>query len=76
LAEIDVTEMLSSELTSTHAKLAIEMLLSVHALANLAKGSGNIEHLKAAAGWLPKIEEQLRAIRSDIEEHSNAAVSK
>ena len=56
------------ENVSTLAKIAIEQLLSVHALASYARASGNNEHLQSAAGWLPKIEDTLRAMRCDLEQ--------
>ena len=55
------------EQTSTYARCAIEMLLSVHALACLARGSNRIEHLAQAREWLPKLEDSLKSMREDIE---------
>jgi hypothetical protein len=43
------------------------MLLSVHALACLARGSNRIEHLAQAREWLPKLEDSLKSMREDIE---------
>ena len=55
------------ELTSTYAKCAIEILLNVHALACLARGSNRMEHLAQAREWLPKLEDALRSMREDID---------
>jgi len=55
------------ETVSTLAKVAIEQLLSVHALACMTRASGNEEHMARAADWLPSIERTIKSIRDEIE---------
>lgn len=55
------------ETVSTFAKVAIEQLLNVHALACMARASGNAEHMKSAAEWLPRIEETIRSMRRELD---------
>lgn len=55
------------ELTVAYAQNMIEALLHVHALANMARASGNKEHARSAIGWLPILERQLRDMRADLE---------
>jgi hypothetical protein len=55
------------ETVSTFAKIAIEQLLNVHALACMARASGRTEHMDRAAEWLPKIEETMASMRREIE---------
>lgn len=54
------------ELGSTYAKSMIETLLNVYALTNLHRASGNEEHRKAAAGWLPALENQLASLKREL----------
>ncbi len=56
-----------NELASTHAKLAIEALLSVYALANMHRGSGDDTYRKTALGWFKKIEQHVAAAKADLE---------
>lgn len=56
------------ENVSTLAKIAIEQLLSVHALACMARASGKAEHMRGAAEWLPHIEDTLKSMRRDLED--------
>ena len=55
------------ELVSTAAQSAIEMLLNIHALANMNRASGNKEYLDTAAAWLPRLETQMRTLRRELE---------
>ena len=55
-----------TEMASTHAKLAIEALLRVHALANMHRSSGNDEYRKTALGWFENIEQQVKAAKADL----------
>lgn len=55
------------EVASTLAKIAIEQLLSVHALANMARASGNSEYFETAYGWLPHIERTVENLRGELE---------
>lgn len=55
------------EMISTHARLMIETLLSVHALANMYRVSGNEETRKTAAEWLPGLEWQMKCLKSELE---------
>lgn len=58
------------ELVSTYARILIEELLSVHALSNMARSASQAarrEHMKSAADWLPKLEENVRQLRWAIE---------
>lgn len=54
------------EMVSTHAKIMIETLLSVHALANMLRASGNDEYRKTAAGWLPSLEWQMTCLKREL----------
>jgi len=54
------------EMASTHAKLAIENLLHVFALANMHRTSGNDEYRKTALAWFDKIEQQVSAAKADL----------
>ncbi len=56
------------EFASHHARSAIEMLLHVHALTNMHRGSGNFEHAKTALGWFDKIESSIKCAREEIEQ--------
>ncbi len=56
-----------NELASTHAKLAIEALLSVHALANMHRASGNDDYRKTALEWFKKIEQHVAAAKADLQ---------
>lgn len=56
-----------NEMASIHTKNAIDMLLSVHALTNMHRGSGNSEYAKTALAWFDKIETEIRSARRDIE---------
>lgn len=60
----------NSVMSGQYARNAIDMLLHVYALACMTRGSGNTEHLTIAANWLPAIEQEVRNIRRDIEEHT------
>lgn len=51
------------ETASTHAGLMIANLLSVHALANMHRASGNDEYRNSAAEWLPTLERQMAELR-------------
>ncbi len=57
-----------NELASTHAKLAIEALLSVYALTNMHRASGNDTYRKTALKWFKKIEEHIAAAKADLEQ--------
>ena len=54
------------ETVSTLAKVAIEQLLNVHALACMARASGNKEHMSQAAAWLPHIEYTIATMRREL----------
>lgn len=56
----------SSEQGSTYARCLIEELMSVHALTNMYRASGNEEFREAAARWLPSIERTLRLLRAAL----------
>jgi hypothetical protein len=51
------------EMGSTYAKLMIEVLLNVHALTCMERASGNYQHRKTAAEWLP----QLKGLMADLD---------
>jgi hypothetical protein len=51
---------------STNAKIAIEQLLSVHALACMARASNNPEYFKGAYDWLSRIEETIKIMREEL----------
>lgn len=59
------------ETVSIKARLLIENLLHVHALANMARASDNErhvqEHFRSALGWLPRMEETMRSLREELE---------
>lgn len=55
------------EMASTHAKLLIEALLSVHGLANMHRASENDEYRRAAAGWLPTLEHSFANLKRELE---------
>lgn len=57
---------MASELASTYAKTMIETLMNVHALACMHRASGNDEHRRSAANWLPALEHQLSALRREL----------
>lgn len=57
---------MAMENISTHARLMIDALLSVHALANMYRSSDNKEYVKTAAGWLPNLEDQFRSLKEEI----------
>lgn len=57
-----------NEMASTHARLMIEALLNVHALANMHRGSGDDEYRKTAAGWLDQLERELSNLRYSLRE--------
>lgn len=54
------------EIASTLIAGMIENLLHAHALANMHKASGNDEYRKAAADWLPQLEQQFNSIRREL----------
>jgi hypothetical protein len=54
------------ELASTYATELIKSLLSVAALTNMHRASGNEEHRRAAADWLPVLESQMAALRREL----------
>lgn len=56
-----------SETVSTYAKIAIEQLLNVHALACMARSSDNAEYMKSAADWLPSIEATIKNMRAELD---------
>jgi hypothetical protein len=56
-----------SELGSIFARAMIDTLLSVHALTNMHRSSGNDEYRKTAAGWIPHLEDQLKALKRELE---------
>jgi hypothetical protein len=58
------------ELGSTYSKLMIETLLSVHALTNMHRSSGNEEYRKTAAGWLPSLKENLKSLEDALTRES------
>lgn len=58
------------ETVSTKARMLIEQLLHVHALANMARASGQKEYLRSAARWLPQIESGVKSIREELEQQS------
>lgn len=57
---------MNSELGSTYAAEMIKSLLSVVALTNMHRASGNDEYRKAAAGWLPTLESQMLGLRREL----------
>lgn len=57
---------MATELASTYAKTMIEALLNVHALACMHRASGNDEHRRSAADWLPSLDQQLSALRREL----------
>jgi hypothetical protein len=58
------------EQISTYSRSMIEMLLAVHACANMNRSSGDIEYLQTAAGWMPNIESTIRSMRREFERHN------
>lgn len=60
--------MRSAEMASTHTKLMIEALLSVHALTNMHQASGNDEFRQIAVGWLPSLEDHFAALKRELTE--------
>lgn len=54
------------EMASTHARVLIDTLLNVHALANMHRSSGNDEYRKTAAGWLDTIDHQVSRLRAAL----------
>lgn len=61
------------EMASTHARIMIETLLSVHALANMLRASGDDEYRKTAAGWLPGLEWQLACLKRELAPRTETA---
>lgn len=55
-----------NEQAATYAKCMIDSLLSVHALANMHRASGNDEYRQTATRWLPILENQLRNLREEL----------
>lgn len=55
------------ETVSNYARIAIEQLLNIHALACMARASGNTEYMNGAAQWLPKIEDTIKSMRRELE---------
>lgn len=55
------------EYASIHAKIMVETLLSVIALTNMHRASGNDEYRKSAAGWLPALDRQMASLREELE---------
>jgi len=56
------------ETVSTYAEVLIQKLLHVHALASMARSSGNSEYMDKAADWLPSIDDALKSMRAEIEQ--------
>lgn len=54
------------EMTSTHTRLLIEVLLSVHALSNMYRSSENKEYMRSAAEWLPRIHNLVDNIEHEL----------
>ncbi len=55
------------ESAATHAKLAIDALLSVYALANMHRASSNDEYRVTALCWFKRIEQHVEAAKADLE---------
>ena len=57
------------EQVSTYARGAIDMLLSVHALACMSRSGGRVdkETLEAAARWMPQLESQIESMKREFE---------
>jgi hypothetical protein len=54
------------EVASVCAENLISSLLSVHALTNMHRSSGNDEYRQSAARWLPTLERQLADLRREL----------
>lgn len=59
------------EVASTFAQEMIKSLLSVHALTNMHRVSGDDEYRKTAAGWLPALESQFAALKRELQKVEN-----
>lgn len=57
---------MATELASTHSALLIADLLSVHALASMYRASGRDEYFKAAADWLPNLDNHMANLRREL----------
>jgi len=55
-----------TELGSVYSKLLIDNLLNVHALTNMYRASNNEEYRRAAADWLPALENQLSILKREL----------
>lgn len=56
------------ETASVFASTLITSLMSVHALTNMHRASGNDEYRRSAAEWLPTLETQLANLRRALSE--------
>lgn len=56
------------ESASTYAAILIQNLLHVHALTNMQRANGNDEYRKAAADWIPALEDQFSALKRELKE--------
>lgn len=54
------------EMGSTYAKIMIEQLLNVLALTSMHRSSGNEEHQRAAADWMPQIERTFNSLKREL----------
>lgn len=59
---------MTTEIASVHASNMITSLLSVHALTNMHRSSGNDHYRKSAAGWLPTLEREFDSLRTALSE--------
>lgn len=57
-----------SNLAESRARIMIEQLLNVHALASYYRANGNVGHLATARGWLPIIKDTFKALEEDLNE--------
>lgn len=51
---------------ATYSRSLIEMLLNVHALANMYRATNDDEYRKSAAAWIPALESQLASLREEL----------
>ncbi len=58
------------EMASIRARMAIDALLHVYALASMYRASGRGEHCTAALGWFNQIERCVSEAKRDLEEHT------
>jgi hypothetical protein len=55
-----------TEMASTYAAAMVNSLMSVHALTNMHRASGNDEYRRSAADWLPSLERQFAGLRAAL----------